>query len=570
MNPLIRPRRWKLLRIVILFCVAAASAANAQTFTTLTKFAGENGGGSEGVLIQGLDGAFYGTTVFGALGKCTQGCGTIFKITSEGKLRMLYRFCSEENCSDGYAPYAGLVLARDGNFYGTTAQGGNSGCGFGCGNGTVFNISRDGTLTVLHAFSGADGAYPFGHLIQANDGNFYGTTLQGGDSNDGTVFRITPEGVLGVVHSFNGKDGYLPDAGLVQGSDGNFYGVTREAGNQECYPPYGCGTIFKLTPHGRLTTLYKFCDQPNCSDGAFPYAKLAQAADGAFYGTTIFGGDDSVGTIFRITSEGIFTRLHSFDVTDGGYPYSGLVQGTDGSLYGTTFGGGRDQCACGTVFRITLAGGLTVLHNFTGMDGASPFSGLVQATNGLFYGTTFDGGDFTCGAPDGCGTVFSLDMGLSPFVAFVRDMGKVGSTGGIIGQGFTGTTSVSLNGIPADFTLVSDTFLKATVPAGATTGFVTVTTPSGTLTSDKPFRVTPQFLSFDPPSGPVGAQVSITGVSLTQTQGVGFGDRVPAQFTVSSDTQVTATVPPGAKTGKVGIETKGGIAISVGTFTVTP
>jgi len=166
--------------------------------------------------------------------------------------------------------------------------------------------------------------------------------------------------------------------------------------------------------------------------------------------------------------------------------------------------------------------------------------------------------------------LFGLDIGLDPFVVFVRDYNNTGGIAGILGQGFTGTTDVSINGTPAKFKVVSDTFLKATIPDGATTGFVTVSTPGGTLTSNKPFRVTPQLLSFDPPSGSVGTQVTITGVSLTQTQGVGFGNRVPAQFTVNSDTQVTATLPEGAKTGKIGIETKGGIAISSGTFTVTP
>jgi len=204
----------------------------------------------------------------------------------------------------------------------------------------------------------------------------------------------------------------------------------------------------------------------------------------------------------------------------------------------------------------------STVHSIDGADGIEPFGEVTQATNGSFYGTTYAGGVYTYG------TVFSVDMGLGPFVRLVRDSGKVGGTGGILGQGFTGTTRVSLDGTPANFIVVSDTFLKATVPAGGTTGFVTVTTPSGTLTSNKMFRVRPQLLSFDPPGGPVGTQVTITGVSLTQTQGVGFGNRVPAQFTVNSDTQVTAIVPAGAKTGKIGIETKGGTATSAGTFTV--
>ncbi|MBZ5571930.1 MAG: hypothetical protein LAO09_08630 [Acidobacteriia bacterium] len=267
-----------------------------------------------------------------------------------------------------------------------------------------------------------------------------------------------------------------------------------------------------------------------------------------------------------ITSGGALTTLHSF--TDGS-PAAGLVQATDGNFYGTTMDGGDLSCdapyGCGTIFKITPSGTVTTLHSFDSAEGEWPSSGgLLQATDGSFYGTTYRGGDHNLG------TVLRLDMGLGPFVALVHDSGKVGQTGGILGQGFTGTTSVSFNGAPAKFAVESDTLLMAKVPAGAPTGFVTVTTPSGTLTSNKPFRVTPQLLSFDPPSGPVGTQVTITGVSLTQTQGVGFGDRIPAQFTVNSDTQVTAIVPAGAKTGKIGIETKGGTAISAGTFTVTP
>ena len=197
-------------------------------------------------------------------------------------------------------------------------------------------------------------------------------------------------------------------------------------------------------------------------------------------------------------------------------------------------------------------------------DGSLSYGGLFQSTNGVFFGTTQGGGVLNAG------TVFSLDMGLKPFIMQIPAYGRVATVNGMLGQGFNGATNVSFDGRTASFIVISDTFLKATVPAGATTGFVTVTTPSGTLTSNKPFRVTPQLLSFDPPSGPVGTQVTITGVSLTQTNAVGFGDRIPAQFTVNSDTQVTATVPAGAKTGKVGVETKGGIAISAGTFTVTP
>ena len=229
--------------------------------------------------------------------------------------------------------------------------------------------------------------------------------------------------------------------------------------------------------------------------------------------------------------------------------------------------GGDPNCnypqGCGTIFSVTPTGVLSILHNFEETDGAMPYGGLFQATDGNLYGTTFVGGT-------GQGTIYRLDMGLGPFVAFVRSYAKAGQIGGVLGQGFKGTTSVSINGTPAPYTVKSDTYLTVTVPAGATTGPVYVTTPSDTLTSNVPFRITPQILSFDPPNGPIGTQVTITGVSLTQTTEVGFGDYIPASFTVNSDTQVTATVPKHAKTGPVGIETPGGTAISRGAFTVTP
>jgi len=231
-----------------------------------------------------------------------------------------------------------------------------------------------------------------------------------------------------------------PTAPLIEGADGNFYGTTLRGGTN-C-GLNGCGTIFKVTTKGKLTTLYGFCPQVGCNDGWLPSAGLVQATDGNFYGTTTLGGIPSCG--------------------------------------GYNFG-------CGTIFEITPAGKLTTLHAFDQTDGYEP-SGLMQATNGSLYGATAFGGTFSC--PDGgCGTIFSLSLGLNPFVSLVRDSGKVGQVGGILGQGLTGTTSVSLNGTPANFTVFSDTYLQATVPRGATTGFIEVDTPSGTLTSNVPFRV---------------------------------------------------------------------------------
>jgi uncharacterized repeat protein (TIGR03803 family) len=177
------------------------------------------------------------------------------------------------------------------------------------------------------------------------------------------------------------------------------------------------------------------------------------------------------------------TTLHAFELTDGFQPFAGLVQATDDNFYGTTAYGGANNF--GTVFSITPGGTLSTLHSFDSSDGYETVAGLIQATNGNLYGASQFGG------ANDAGTIFSLDMGLGPFVTFVRAAGKVGQTGGILGQGFTGTTSVSLNGIPASFTVVSDTFIRATVPEGGSTGYVTVTTPSSTLTSNVPFHVIP-------------------------------------------------------------------------------
>jgi uncharacterized repeat protein (TIGR03803 family) len=516
----------------------------AQTFTKLVDFNGSNGTYPQFLdLIQGTDGNFYGTTTEGG----TSGQGTIFKITAAGELTTLHNF----DTSDGASPHGTLVQTSDGNFYGTTQLGG------AYGYGTVFRMTPGGTVTSIHSFDISEGNQPFDGLVQADDGNLYGTTDIGGSQDAGTVFRITLGGALTTLHSFRQTDGSSPIGGLVQARDGNFYGTTQFGG------AHSSGTLYKITRKGTLTTVHDF----NQTDGTDPFGVLLQATDGSLYGTTAGGGTYDSGTVFKFIPGGTLTTLYSFcaenGCADGAYPVGALIQATDGNFYGTTTSLLHDRYSHGTVFSITPGGVLTTLHDFDIEDGAAPHGGLVQATSGKFYGTTYSGG------ADDLGTIFSLDAGLTPFVTFARDSGKVGQTGGILGQGFTGTTSVSLNGTPARFKVISDTFLKATVPAGARSGPVIVITPSATLTSNKIFRVTPQLLSFDPPNGPVGTQVTITGVSLAQTLDVGFGNRSPAQFTVNSDKQVMAIVPAGANTGKIGIETKGGIAISAGTFTVT-
>jgi uncharacterized repeat protein (TIGR03803 family) len=486
--------------MLLLFCLTAGITASAQTFKSLASFDEANGAlPNHMVLVQGLDGNLYGATGSGgANGVAVGGYGTVFKITLKGDITTLYNFCSEANCADGSFPYVGLVQATDGNLYGSTGAGGNSSfCSGGCG--TIFKISPAGVLTTLYNLCSqlncVDGGGPYAALIQASDGNFYGTMGSGGAYNRGTVFRITPAGDLTTIYSFcsqpNCSDGSFP-VGLVQATDGNFYGATTAFG-----APYGYGTVFKVTAGGTLTTLYTFCAQPSCADGSEPNAGVTQAADGNFYGTTIFGGVHGAGTVFRITPKGSFTSLYSFcsqpSCVDGSLPFGGLLQATDGNLYGTTQEGGSSSSAYdGTAFKITLKGALTTLYNFCSRkgcaDGDTPNAGVVQNTNGSLYGTTNEGGTSSA-CLGGCGTVFNISVGLGPFVETIPTSGMVGAQVRILGTTLTGATGVSFNGTASTFRVVSATEITASVPAGATTGKVTVATPGGTLTSNVSFQV---------------------------------------------------------------------------------
>jgi uncharacterized repeat protein (TIGR03803 family) len=548
---------------VFVFFVAAAIGAPAQTFTNLLNFDGTNGSYPQPApLIQGIDGNFYGTTSGGGLyDSCMYGtCGTVFKITPEGALTTLHNFTGGE---DGSGPMPGLALATNGVFYGVNSDGGNF------GHGVAFKISAGGTLTAPLAFSGgAEGANPNSTPIQATNGNLYGTTVNGGTNGDGAIFEITPADALTTLHDFDFTDGWDPqDAPLVQATDGDLYGETAGGGKSSSCTS-NCGTVFRITPGGGFTSLHSF----NGTDGHAPAGGLVQATDGNLYGTTEAGGANNDGTVFKITLGGALTVLHTFDGTDGNTP-EGLVQATDGNFYGAAFGGGAN--GFGTIFKITPGGTLTTLHNFDGTDGAHPYGALLQATNGTFYGTTsycnLFGTPGGCGCPTlGCGTVFSLSVGLDPFVTFLPAARPVGDVVEILGQGFTGATGVSFNGTSATFTVESDTYLTATVPAGATTGSITVTELGGILTSNKIFQVTPQISSFSPSTGPTGTSVVIIGDSLAGATEVVFACGKIATFTVDSDTQITATVPAGAMTGAINVVTPGGHVGSATSFTVTP
>jgi uncharacterized repeat protein (TIGR03803 family) len=361
----------------------AATSFTSTTFTLLDSFTGTSGAapGANPLyenLIQGSDGGFYGTAVTSG----ANSWGTVFKISSTGTFSLLHSFSAAT--SDSAGPYAGLVQGSDGSFYGTTNTGGAT------GRGTVFKITSTGSFSLLHSFSTApnDGQTPYAALVQGTDGTFYGTTLYGGVNNLGTVFRITSNGSFAVLHSFSAAtyDGTHPYAPLVQGADGTFYGTTV-SGGANAY-----GIVFRMDPYGYFQIVHSFSTAT--TDGENPFSGLVQGSDGSFYGTTQNGGATGCGTVFKITLGGNFSLLHSFSTatSDGYYPYSGLVQGSDGSFYGTTQSGGANNN--GTVFKITSTGTFSLLHSFSPAitDGYAPLGGLIQGSDGSFYGLTNGGG----------------------------------------------------------------------------------------------------------------------------------------------------------------------------------
>jgi len=493
---------------VLVLCASAAIALPAQTFTTLYSFCAQGLPCADGAypyagLVQATNGYLYGTTEWGDF------AGTVFKITPNGTLTTL----SEFSPSTGYSSVAGLVQATNGYLYGTASNGGAGQPGTVSVAGTVFKTTPSGTLTPVYSFCQGeclDGADPTDGLVQAANGYLYGTTH--GGINDtglpysyGAVFKMAPSGALTTLHTFcpQGQsqgctDGAYPYGSLVQAASGDLYGTTSEGGTGNACAG-GCGTVFKITPSGALTTLYSFCSPNPCTDGVYPYAGLVQAANGDLYGTTYGDSDSGVsGTVFKITPSGALTTLHTFSGADGEFPYAGLIQGTDGDLYGTTLYGGAHGGidSGGTVFKITPRGTLTTLYSFCSQsqctDGEYPYGALMQATNGDFYGTTAGGGaNVNCPGQLPCGTVFRLSTGLGPFVKTLPTAAVVGEAVKILGTDLTGATSVSFNGTPAVFTVVSSAEISTTVPAGATTGTVEVVTPSGTLSSKVQYRVLP-------------------------------------------------------------------------------
>jgi uncharacterized repeat protein (TIGR03803 family) len=314
--------------------------------------------------VQGSDGNFYGTTGVGG----TSNNGTVFKITPGGMFTILYSFCLGGGvCADGQAPRSRLIHGSDGNFYGTTSAGGT----FRAGTvfkitpkGTLTTLYSFCTQPLLDCPDGQD---PLGGLVQGSDGNFYGTT-SGGGRGGGTIFKMAPNGNLTTLYSFCGlvtcPDGDTPAGSLIQGTDGDFYGMTAFGGVN------GNGAVFKVASDGSLTTLHSFCSQPLCTDGSLPFDgigppgkdwALYQGPDGNFYGTTAYGGANNSGTVFKITPSGKLTTLYSFCpqvgppnfCPDGAVPLGGVIRGPGGNLYGFTNTGGTTNA--GTVYKLTPA-----------------------------------------------------------------------------------------------------------------------------------------------------------------------------------------------------------------------
>ena len=479
-------------------------------FTTLFSFSGTNGSAPWAAPVQGTDGNFYGTTTGGG----GSNFGTLFRLTSSGSLTMLYSFSGTSGVyPNGIYPYGGVIQGNDGNLYGTTEEGGTNGWG------TAFKSTTSGSFVWVYSFDETDGAYPWDGVVQGTDGNFYGTTEGGGNNGNnsiGTVFKITPGGSLTSLYTFNGNNNNneLPTAALTQGSDGSFYGTT-------------IGTDFKITSSGSLTTL-------NTWGGS----AFVQAGDGNFYGVGGTPGVNSSNVIFQMTPNGVITVTSTFNGTNGSSAGNQLAVGNDGNLYGTAYKGGSNNA--GTIFEATLSGSLVALYNFSGLDGANPLCNLFLGNDGSFYGTTSKGGSY------GSGAVFKLAPNLL----------ITGTANGVSCQTFaTGSpTGYGASGLPPGLNM------------NAATGLL-----SGTATATGTFSVA---LSATNAGGTGGATLTIivpgtpyitSPVNMTVNEGVPFNYQIVAFNNPTSYS--SGTLPAG-----LSLDTSAGIIsgtpTSAGTFIV--
>ena len=450
----------KLNRFILLAVACAAGTGVHAQYQVIHSFTSAPdtpaGAVAPAIIAQGESGNLLMTAR--ARGATSADEAVAFRVTPSGALTVIHKFAG--TYVDG-----GLTLGRDSLLYGTTNSGGTS------GNGTIFKMTWDGKVTTLRELNGGDEAVPLAPPIQSLHGEFYGTAA--GQGNDpGIVYKIDSWGTYSVVHTFIGADGQDPAAPLVQGTDYWFYGVTQVGGANNV------GAIFRVNSTGQFERLFSF---DRAAHGMQPVA-LIQGNDGNFYGMTYAGGSCNEGVAFKMTPAHAVTVLHNFcsQADDGGGPLGGLIQGSDGFLYGITGSGGTRMS--GVLFRLSTSGQFTVLHSFDRPTGIAPVS-LIQHTNGSLYG-------MTAGGPNG-GVVFRYNLGVAPFIRYMDTYGRVGESVKILGEGFTNATQVSFNGVRAQVSYVTPTYLSVVVPNGATTGPITATTTYGTLKSDKAFIVRP-------------------------------------------------------------------------------
>ncbi len=544
-----------LLTLLFVFAEAAVPA-QAQTPTVLHTFMQTTDAcAPRGNIVQGRDGNMYGGG--GACGG--NGSGAIYKISPAGAETVFFSFPQQWLYCGG----AGLTLGSDGNFYGA-CEAGNPATGLG----SIFRLTPAGAFTDLHDFTGTNGdSLPVYPPIQASDGNFYGVT-----GNEvqvcGNIYRLTPAGVYTNLHAFSGSDCH--SSNLFQASDGNLYGTLAN-----CNVVQGAGCVYKISTAGVFKEIHDFA----FTTGQAPCTGLIQGKDGKLYGATNQGALNGSGNIYKMTTAGVATDFHDFtNATDASCvnnvgPPVNLLQVADGAFYGVNPAYGPN--GTGSVYKLTSTGVFTAfLFPNPPVDGDLPSSTLIQDTNGLVYGTTPSGGGGSGGCPNTCqGTFFSVATGDAPFISLepTQTTGNVGAKVGVFGQGFASASVVKFGGVAAkSVTLSGTTYLTAVVPTGAHTGAVTVSTGTTTLTSPQTYKVKPKITSFTPSSGPVGTLVTINGTGLIQTSGVKFGTVKATTFTVKSDSQVTANVPAGLTPSAVtiSITTPGGTGNSPTKFTV--
>lgn len=580
-----------------------AAAATAPPVNTLYNFASADAPAGEfSALIQASDGNFYGVSALGGY----EDNGYVYRVSrTTGQMVHLHDF----QFSDGATPRGTLIQGADGDLYGTTEAGGTSRSDYcyggqyfqkgGCG--TVFKVSLKGAFTTLHDFYTAADGYQAGTntgLVQASDGNFYGVGLVEFPTQTTSVFKMTPAGAVSVFYAFaaDGSQGSQTHTGLLQARDGNLYGTT----SGECCGTAENGTVFQLSLSGAFQTLYVFQGAPTngSGDGSSPWGNLIQGLDGALYGTTFGGGTtagycvvDGCGTVYRVTTTGEESILYRFtgSALDGENPQNaGLVQLSDGTLYGVTGGnpygviglqycyvGYVDTAGCGTLFQISTSNKFQQLHNFGSGDGAYglfPMTSMTRASDQNLYGVALDGGGW------GAGTVYRLQRNPATPVVEISGVSPVGGPPGttvvISGKGFTGTSQVTFptgsNATPIPFTTVSDGEITIAVPVTGVSGAVGVTAPRGTTFSPVIFYLQPTITNLVPTSGPVGGSVTVQGTHFDDLTAITIGGApvVRWDYVTGADTAINCEIPVGAVTGPIIVTNPGGSATS-GIFTIT-